>query len=266
LLQKTRSNASTDKQTWKQGPATLNPLKWHCFRFALGHHLFQHLLPPYDEKSAQDVAKLLPRLKEQASITTATTHPLFMASFTPDELKNKIKQLLLDKSLLPGPSGITDDDCFYYHSWRNNVVIAFGTLSSFCQIVQAGDTDLQGLILLFSNSLRESHTEPTDWQLSFLQPIYKGHRKEKTDPASYRGIYLHDTFAKLFEGLLITRLTTHTELLNTLTDSQLGTKPDTQTHDAIFPLSAIIQHSKYTPEKPTCVAIVDYSTAYPCVQ
>ena len=24
-----------------------------------------------------------------------------------------------------------DDDCFYYHSWRNNVVISFGTLSSF---------------------------------------------------------------------------------------------------------------------------------------
>ena len=23
------------------------------------------------------------------------------------------------------------DECFYYHSWRNNVVIAFGTLSSF---------------------------------------------------------------------------------------------------------------------------------------
>ena len=24
-----------------------------------------------------------------------------------------------------------DDDCFYYHSWRNNVVIVFGVLSSF---------------------------------------------------------------------------------------------------------------------------------------
>ena len=24
-----------------------------------------------------------------------------------------------------------DDDCFYYHPWRNNVVIEFGTLSSF---------------------------------------------------------------------------------------------------------------------------------------
>ena len=27
--------------------------------------------------------------------------------------------------------GVDDDDCIYYHSWRNNVVIAFGTLSSF---------------------------------------------------------------------------------------------------------------------------------------
>jgi len=29
-----------------------------------------------------------------------------------------------------------DDDCFYYHSWRNKVVIAFGTLSSFYHIRQ----------------------------------------------------------------------------------------------------------------------------------
>ena len=26
---------------------------------------------------------------------------------------------------------LNDDDCFHYHSWRNNAVIAFGTLSSF---------------------------------------------------------------------------------------------------------------------------------------
>jgi len=29
------------------------------------------------------------------------------------------------------PDLLSDEDCFYYHSWRNNVVIAFGTLSSF---------------------------------------------------------------------------------------------------------------------------------------
>ena len=67
---------------------------------------------------------------------------------------------------------------------------------------------------------------------------------------------------KLCKGLLIARLTTHTELLNTLTDSQLGTKPDMQTHDAIYCLFSIIQHNKYTLDKPTHVVFVDYSTAY----
>jgi len=74
-----------------KGPPTLNPLNWHCFVFALGHHLFQHPISPYDEKSAQDVAKLLPRMKEQASTATTTTYPLFMTPFTPEELKHEIK-------------------------------------------------------------------------------------------------------------------------------------------------------------------------------
>jgi len=71
LPQTTRSNASPDRRIWITGPPTLNPLNWHSFRFALGH---QHPLSPYDEKSAQDVAKLLPRMKEQAS--TAHYTPL----------------------------------------------------------------------------------------------------------------------------------------------------------------------------------------------
>ena len=39
-----RSNASTDARIWESGPLTLNPLNWHCYRFALGHHLFKHKL------------------------------------------------------------------------------------------------------------------------------------------------------------------------------------------------------------------------------
>ena len=141
-----------------KGPPTLNPLKWHCFRFALGHHLFQHPLSPYDEKSAHDVAKLLPRMKEQASTATTTTHPLFMTPFTPVELKHEIKKLHPDKS--PGPSGTN-------HRATN-------------RILQSGDTDFQGLILIFFNGLWEFRTQPSDWQLSLLQPIYKGHNKDKT--------------------------------------------------------------------------------------
>jgi len=132
-------------------------------------------------------------------------------------------------------------------------------------MLQASDTDFQGLILIFFNGLWEFHTQPSNWQLSLLQPIYKGHNKDKTDPASYRGIHLNDTLAKVFEGLLIARLTTHTELFNTLTYNQLGTKPDTQTHDATYSFFTVIQHNKYTLENPTYVAFVDYSTAYPSV-
>jgi len=178
-------------------------------------------------------------MKEQASTATSISHPLFMAPFTPEELKHAIKKLLPDKS--PGPSGITN------------------------RMRQDGEIQFQGLILIFFNGLWKFHTQPSDWQRSLLQPIYKGHNKDKTDPASYRGIYLNDTLAKLFEGLLIARLTTHTELPNTLTDSQLGTKPDTQTHDAIYSLFTIIQQNKYALDKPTYVAFVDYSTAYPSV-
>ena len=30
---------------------------------------------------------------------------------------------------------IDNDDCFYYHFWRNNVVITFGDLSSFLSLL-----------------------------------------------------------------------------------------------------------------------------------
>jgi len=138
-----------------KGPPTLNPLNWHCFRFAPGHHLFQHPLSPYDEKNAlaQDDSKILPRMKEQASTTTTTTHPLFMAPFTPAELKHEIKKQS------PGPSDITN------------------------RMLQAGDADFQGLILIFFNGLRQFHAQPSGWQLSLLQPIYKGHNTNKTGGA-----------------------------------------------------------------------------------
>ena len=98
-----------------------------------------------------------------------------------------------------------------------------------------------------------------------MQPIYKGHDKEKTDPASYRGKDLKETLAKLFEGLLLVRPSIHTESNYTLTSNQLGNKPCTQTHDAIYSLIFTIQYNKYTLQKPTYVAFVDYSTAYPPV-
>ena len=43
-------------------------------------------------------------------------------------MKFKLKLVWIDVAFITLQD---DDDCFYYRSWRNNVVIAFGTLSSF---------------------------------------------------------------------------------------------------------------------------------------
>ena len=107
-----------------------------------------------------------------------------MLPFTMFELTTQIKKLFPEKS--SGPFGIT------------------------IRMLQAGDEEFQSLLLLLFTGIWESHVQPTDWQLSLIQPIYEGHDKDKIDPVSYRGIYYNDTLAKLFEGLLPTRLTTMT--------------------------------------------------------
>jgi len=136
---------------------------------------------PYDEKEAKLIFARHASVQAQASTATPHTHPLFMLPFTLLELTTQIKKIFPDKS--SGPSGITN------------------------RMLQAVDAEFQSLILLLFNGVWESHVQPTDWQLSLMQPIYKGHDKDTTDPASYRGMYLNDTLAKLFEGLLLARLT-----------------------------------------------------------
>ena len=49
------------------------------------------------------------------------------------EISNRkiFEQIELSAKLLNYFLQSNDEDCLYDHSWRNNVVIAFGTLSSF---------------------------------------------------------------------------------------------------------------------------------------
>jgi len=199
----------------------------------LGHHK----LSPYDEEEATLIFSRRASIQTQASTTTPHTHPLFILPFTLPELTTQKKKLFPDKS--SGPSGITN------------------------RILTTEDTEFQSLLLLLFNGIWKCHVQPIDWKLSLMQPMYKGHVKDKTDPVSYRVIYLNDTLAKLFEGLLLASVMTHTESNNAFTSNQLGTKPYIQTHDAIYSLISTIQYNKYTLQKPTYVAFVDYSTAYP---
>ena len=57
-------------------------------------------------------------------------------------------------------------------------------------------------------------------------------------------------------------VTKYTETHNTLTQNQLGTRPGLQIHDAIYSLSTITYNYQRT-KRPTYVAFLDYSTAFP---
>jgi len=107
--------------------------------------------------------------------------------------------------------------------------------------------------------------QPAAWQMSLMQPIYKGVDKSKADPASYCGIYLSSALAKLFEGILISRLTKFTETHSTLTKNQLGTRSGRQIHDAIYCLLSIIQYNISQKGLATYVAFCDFSTAFPSI-
>jgi len=68
------------------------------------------------------------KISESSDIIQAKETELLCMKTTVADLKSNIKT---NKNTYAYIHIHDDDDCFYYHSWRNNVVIAFGTLSSF---------------------------------------------------------------------------------------------------------------------------------------
>jgi hypothetical protein len=150
------------------------------------------------------------------------------------ELEAALKALIPDKS--PGEDGITN------------------------RMLRSGGPNFRLILHEVFNTLWEYEIQPSAWERSLLQPIFKNGGKDPADPASYRGIYLSSALAKLFEGILIFRLTQFTEAHNTLTENQLGTRPGRQVHDAIYILLSIIQHNYIKKGLPTYVVFLDYST------
>jgi len=62
------------------------------------------------------------------------------------------------------------------------------------------------LILALLNSVIQHNRVPDDWQTTMIIPIYKGKGKDKTDPDSYRPIFLIPVVSKLFEKVILNRV------------------------------------------------------------
>jgi len=85
------------------------------------------------------------------------------------------------------------------------------------RMIQAGGPKFEEILHEVFGTLWQYEIQPKAWQISLMQPIYKGGDTSRADPASYRGIYLSIALAKLFEVILISRLTKFTHTHNTLT-------------------------------------------------
>ena len=109
--------------------------------------------------------------------------------------------------------------------------------------------------------------QPAAWQMSLMQPIYKGGDKSKADPASHRGIYLSSALARLFEGILISRLTkfteTHVRWQRINSEHALADK-STMQYAACSP-SSRVQYNISQKGLETYVAFCDFSTAFPSI-
>jgi len=137
---------------------------------------------------------------------------------------------------------------------------AEGTDSITNRILQASGRQAIDMIYLYMLIIWEVETYPGAWASALMQPIYKGGRKDR----HYRGIYVLNTLTKLSEGVMEARLSEFTELHDTLTPSQQGSRITRQTYDAIYALIATIQEqSQYG--FPSYCCFIDFATAYPSV-
>jgi len=104
----TNDNSSKDEQIWTLGPVTFDPLVWHRFRFALGHHMFRHKESTFNEKEAFSfqMQSSATRIAHEIANPTHPIKPLFESPIHKKEVMDEMQRLTPDKS--PGPDGVTN--------------------------------------------------------------------------------------------------------------------------------------------------------------
>ena len=124
----------------------------------------------------------------------------------------------------------------------------------------------QLLFLSLFNRSWSSHTSPSCWKPTTIIPIHKS-GKPTSSPSSFRPISLTSCIFKLFECLILSRLTFHLESNHLLSTCQAGFCPGRSSLDQIFTLSQSIWDGfqKKKPPDRTILASVDFSKAFDSV-
>lgn len=149
------------------------------------------------------------------------------------EISSVIKSLKLNKA--PGQDGIS------YEFYRF-----------------APDSFINEILSVF-NKIFLQEKIPSSFQKSILIPLFK--KGDVSQPSNYRGLSLMDTLCKIFNTLLLNRLTEWIEYNKVLNEFQAGFRKHYSTVDNIFNLVNIVNLNSLN-NKFTYAFFVDFSCAF----
>ena len=198
------------------------------------NHLSSHLQSHFSTQTPKPFRSTeKAQMKQIRTAHCNTLHSTFCSPFSSIELSTAISQLSTSTS--SGPDQIT-----------------YPLLSHLPQ------SALHFLLYIFNLSW-STHTFPSAWKQSTIIPILKP-GKPSDSPSSYRPISLTSCTSKLFERMVLGRLTYFLELHDILSPVQAGFRPGRSTVDQVLLLSQSIADS-FHQSKVLCIVRRTYS---PC--
>ena len=117
--------------------------------------------------------------------------------------------------------------------------------------------DLAPFVNILINTSIKTGTYPTLFKDAIVVPVFKGGRKDKDDPASYRPISVLPALSKVLEAVVIEQFIDYLDDNNLLSPDQHGFRLG---HSTFTALIKTIQ--KWTSHKGSAIASFDYSTAF----
>lgn len=122
---------------------------------------------------------------------------------------------------------------------------------------------LMPLYLKMFNLVFDTGVVPELWSLGIIVPIYKN-KGSVADPCNYRGITLNSCLGKTFSSILNERLTSFSDEIDLLSESQTGFRKGYSTVDNIFVLHSILSIYFSQGKKLFCT-FVDFKRAFDTV-
>lgn len=114
-------------------------------------------------------------------------------------------------------------------------------------------------ILCLLNQIFLKETIPSSFKTSILIPLLK--KGDPNSPTNYRGLSLIDTLCKIFNNILLNRITNWIDVNNILNEYQAGFRKNYSTIDNVFNLANIVHLNKLN-GKNTYAFFVDFSCAF----